>query len=263
VFVVGDVHGCLDRLHDLLRGAGLADRSGRWRGADARLWLLGDLVDRGPDGIGAIDLVRGLQRDGDVHCLLGNHEALLLGALRFGDRPAGASGMTFGSLWRTNGGRASDLARLAPEHVAWIQSLPPLALEGDTLLLHADSELYLRYGTSVDEIVAAARAALSSRDPALLAGLLDAVSDRFAFADPATAGRMLAALGGRRIVHGHTPLALVLDRPGPEVTEPLVYHGGRCVNVDHGLFLGGRGFVTELARLPEPEGRTTAAPTTR
>ena len=38
-------------------------RRSRWTGADARLWLVGDLVDRGPDGIGAIELVRRLERE--------------------------------------------------------------------------------------------------------------------------------------------------------------------------------------------------------
>ena len=53
MFVVGDVHGHRDVLAGLLRDSGLVDGSERWRGGDARLWLLGDLVDRGPDGIGA------------------------------------------------------------------------------------------------------------------------------------------------------------------------------------------------------------------
>jgi hypothetical protein len=249
-FVVGDVHGCARTLLDLLRDAWLADRFGRWCGQDARLWLLGDLVDRGPDGVGTIDLVRRLQRDGDVRCLLGNHELLLLGALRFGDVPTGWPVGTFRRLWELNGGRARDLARLTPEHVAWLQSLPAVALEGETLLLHADSDLYLRYGGTLAVVDAGIRAAASGDDPAALSLALDAVSDRHAFAYPGAAERMLATLGGRRIVHGHTPIAFVLDVPGADVTEPFVYDGGRCVNVDHGLFLGGRGFVTELSELP-------------
>jgi hypothetical protein len=118
--------------------------------------------------------------------------------------------------------------------------------------VHCDSELYLRYGETVESVDTAFARVVSGDDPVALGRLLADSADRFAFADPAAVDRMLAAYGGRRIVHGHTPLALVLDRAGPEVTGPLVYHGGRCVNVDHGLFLGGRGFVTELSRLPAP-----------
>jgi hypothetical protein len=248
--VIGDVHGCRDALLGLLEDAGLADRAGRWSGAEARLWLLGDLVDRGPDGIGAVDLVRALQRQGDVRCLLGNHELLLLAAWRFGDTPAGGPGGTFRAQWLANGGRHGDLERLTADHASWIAELPALAREGDTLLLHCDSDRYLRHGSSVREVVTAVARIVSGDDPAAIDELLADASDRFAFVERGAAERVLAVLGGRRIVHGHTPLALLLGRPAHEVTAPLVTHDGLCVNVDHGLFLGGPGFVMELDRLP-------------
>ena len=53
-FVVGDVHGHVEPLVRLLRDAGLVDERIAWSGADARLWFIGDLVDRGPDGVGAL-----------------------------------------------------------------------------------------------------------------------------------------------------------------------------------------------------------------
>ena len=53
---------------------------------------MGDLVDHGPDGIGAVELVMRLQQQaartgGRVQVLLGNHDMLLLAAHRFGTRP--------------------------------------------------------------------------------------------------------------------------------------------------------------------------------
>jgi len=35
----------------------------------------------------------------------------------------------------------------------------------------------------------------------------------------------------------------MLGRPDDQVTEPLVYAGGLCVNVDGGMYRGGPGFV--------------------
>lgn len=249
-FVVGDVHGCLDTLLRLLRDAALVDATGQWRGHDARLWFVGDLVDRGPDGIGTIELVRRLQQEGDVHCLLGNHELLLVAARRFPDAAVGEPGVTFRRIWDMNGGMAHDLERLAPDHVAWLQSLPALALEGATLIVHADSDMYLGYGRTIEAVNATVGAVITGDDTSALYRLVGDATDRHAFADPNVADGMLRTFGGDRIVHGHTPISLVLDEPPADVTEPFVYAGGRCVNVDHGLFLGGGGFVTELARLP-------------
>lgn len=142
---MGDVHGHRDVLVGLLRDAGLLDASERWSGAEARLWLLGDLFDRGPDGIGALELVRRLEREstGAVRCLLGNHEALILAARRFGDEDTGFTGHSFLDVWKLNGGLDADLAALTDEQVGWITHLPPLAREGDWLLVHADTDAYL------------------------------------------------------------------------------------------------------------------------
>lgn len=248
-FVVGDVHGHRDTLVRLLRNAGLVDRHERWSGADARLWLVGDLVDRGPDGVGAIDLVMGLEQEssGHVRCLLGNHDALILAVARYADRPVDDTGLTFRALWLINGGSPHDLERLGPAHLAWIEQMPAAALDGEWLIVHADTDAYLRLGATRDRVDAAAAAALRG-GPDDLGRLLDVLSDRGAFSDPARLERVLAALGGTRVVHGHTPIASILDEPPARVTGPLVYAGGRALDVDHCLFAGGPGFVVELDR---------------
>ncbi len=254
-FVVGDVHGHLDLLLRLLRDAGLFDARDRWAGADARLWLLGDLVDRGPDGIGCVELAMRLEAEGVADCLLGNHEPLLLGARRFGGVGSGGPGGTFAADWYANGGILSDLERLEPEHVAWIERRPAAALVGDTLLLHADSDRYLDYGSSPDAVNRNVRAVLSGEEAGALDALLGAFSDRGAFARPDAVDRVLGALGGARIVHGHTPISYATGTPDEEVTAPLVYGAGRVWNVDHGLYRGGRGFVTELPASRHESGR--------
>ena len=154
VLVVGDVHGHRDVLVALLRDAEVLDSREAWIGRDTRVWLVGDLVDRGPDGIGAIDLVRRLEleSEGAVQCLLGNHEALLLAVHRFGDEETSFPGTSFRDVWRANGGVESDLRALTAEHVDWITSRPALALEGDVLLVHADTDAYLGLGNSIDDV---------------------------------------------------------------------------------------------------------------
>jgi hypothetical protein len=246
VFVVGDVHGHAERLADLLRQAGLIDGNHRWSGRDARLWLLGDLVDRGPDGIGAIELVQELERQGSVRCLLGNHEATLLSAYRFPDEDCGYPGYTFRINWEANGGRASDLERLTREHVAWIEACPAVARDGQWLIIHSDTDRYLEYGRSVESVCDEINSVLAGSDAARFARLLENLADRGAFTDPERLRLLLSTLGGERVVHGHTPIALIADRPPGAVREPVLYAGGRAMNADHGLYFGGSGFVVEL-----------------
>ena len=252
VLVVGDVHGHRDVLVGLLRDAGLVDAAERWSGADAVLWLLGDLVDRGPDGIGAIDLVRRLEREseGSVRCLLGNHEAFLLAVHLAGDEDTGFPGTTFADVWLANGGVESDLRRLMPEHVDWISSLPAVAIEGDWLLLHADTDAYLRHGRTVAAINASVAGALRSGDPAELDELLETLSDRLRLFDPGVVDTLLTLLGGARIVHGHTPIASIRSVDPRAITAPLPSGDGRVLNVDHCLFGGGPGFVTRIDTWP-------------
>jgi hypothetical protein len=250
--IVGDIHGQYDKLLRLLRISGLIDAELAWAGGGARLWLMGDFFDRGPGAIEVVDLVMRLQREaaaagGQVASLIGNHEPLILAARRFGERPTGWGG-TFMSDWRRNGGDDATLARLTPAHVAWLGALPAMALVGDLLLMHADSAIYSSYGDTIDAVNEAIRALLASDDAAAWDRLLGQFSERLAFADSdpdgtARAARVLADFGGRRIVHGHTPISYQRRCPDEQVVEPFVYAGGRCVNVDGGMYRGGPGFV--------------------
>jgi hypothetical protein len=171
---------------------------------------------------------------------------LLVSVARFGGVATSIPGESFHELWRRNGGVESDLRALTPEHVAWIASLPPLARDGATLLVHADTPAYLDLGRSVEAVARATRAVLADGSPDAVDDLLATVSDRMRLDDPAAVQALLDAYGGTRIVHGHTPIAAVLGVDPRAVTEPLVYADGLVTNVDHCLFAGGRGFVTRL-----------------
>ena len=247
MFAVGDVHGHRDVLVGLLRDAGLLDAAEAWTGRDARLWLLGDLADRGPDGLGAIDLVRRLEQEsgGAVRCLLGNHEALILAVYRFGWE-ADPDGTSFLDVWKLNGGVDADLAGLTPDRVAWLTALPPIGREGDWLVLHADTTAYLALGGSRDEVARTTSSVLAEGNASSVDDLLGVLSDRMRLTDPEGVDALLAAYGGSRIVHGHTPIASVLQVDPTTVTAPLAYGDGRVLNIDHCLFAGGPGFVVRL-----------------
>ncbi|HEX9986979.1 MAG TPA: metallophosphoesterase [Chloroflexia bacterium] len=267
VYVVGDVHGEYDKLVGLLQNAALIGDDLAWTGGNIILWLMGDLFDRGPGGIATVDLVMRLQREapgmgGRVSSLLGNHDMLIMAARDFGDTPIAYSGMTFRSVWQINGGHDADMEGLTPEHIAWLKSLPAMALEGDRLLLHADGSTYTSYGSSIEEVSGAIRAVMHNDSHDAWVKLEKDFAQRYAFYgrdkdNPERAseeGQSLAAqflqqYGGRQLIHGHTLISDMTRQKPEEVTEPLVYAGGLCVNVDGGMCEGGPGFVYRLPPL--------------
>jgi serine/threonine protein phosphatase 1 len=171
-YAVGDIHGCLDLLLELL-GRIQADAAGRER----RLVFLGDYIDRGPDSAGVIARLCELQAAEPEHviCLKGNHEDLMLKSIR---RPDVLP------VWLQNGGDAAldsfgcdDPAAVPANVVAWVRALPSHWEDGRRVFVHAG----LRPGR--DRLDQTDRDRLWIRDEFLRAN--------YDF--------------GKLVVHGHTP----------------------------------------------------------
>lgn len=244
LFVVSDVHGYLDDFRRALAEADLVDDTGAWTGGDAQLWILGDLVDRGPDGAGVIDLVRSLQQDApdQVHMLMGNHEVLTLGYKLFPES-------RFGDVWQLNGGRVEDQRRLTDEHIAWLRSLPVLARHGDFLLQHSDTTDYLEWGESVEEINQTVSDLLADDDAEAMWEVFALLTSRYDFArhDGARVARdLLSRLGGDVVVHGHSIIASLTNQMSEEVTGPIAYADGLVIDIDGGRYDGGPLLLVEL-----------------
>ncbi|SNU01703.1 polynucleotide kinase-phosphatase [Ruaniaceae bacterium KH17] len=86
--IIGDVHGCLPELLELLETLGYEiqpDAVGRPIDAshpDGRTAVfVGDLIDRGPSSVGVLRLAMGMTASGNALAVPGNHEAKLIRAL--------------------------------------------------------------------------------------------------------------------------------------------------------------------------------------
>jgi hypothetical protein len=267
LYVVGDVHGFLDELLAALRENGLVDAEGHWSAGSARLWFLGDFTDRGPDGIGVIELVMQLSAEaaaagGYCRALMGNHELLLLGAHRFGDSPVNSTGGTasFLAAWRLNGGQPSDMERLEDRHLTWMSRLDAAHLTDGHLLLHSDTTAYLDYGSSIEEMNDTVTGVLQRGDADECWDLFRKLTKRFAFrgdGGPDAARELLGTYGGRRVVHGHSPIPYLLGEAGGEsgadpeerphtVHGPMVYAENLAVAMDGGVTMEGRLLVAQL-----------------
>ncbi|MFI5756111.1 metallophosphoesterase [Streptomyces sp. NPDC051569] len=267
LYVVGDVHGYLDELLGALAEQGLVDAEGHWAAGTARLWFLGDFTDRGPDGIGVIDLVMRLSAEaaaagGYCKALMGNHELLLVGAKRFADTPvnSGAGTATFQAAWLLNGGQRSDMERLQDVHLQWMSRLDAVVEEDGHLLMHSDTTAYLDYGSSIEDVNDTVHQILTRNDADECWELFRKLTKRFAFRDdgPEAVQELLSRYGGQRIVHGHSPIPYLLGEvgtedasddeggTGPLVQGPHVYADGLAIAMDGGVTMAGKLLVVRL-----------------
>jgi serine/threonine protein phosphatase 1 len=80
IFAIGDIHGCFDKLRDLMEKIPID-----W--ANDRLVFIGDYIDRGANTIEVVDYLVDLQASKpDIVFLKGNHEDMLLSYLAGQDR---------------------------------------------------------------------------------------------------------------------------------------------------------------------------------
>ncbi|GGO26879.1 metallophosphoesterase [Deinococcus humi] len=258
LWVVGDIHGAYSKLRAMLLRAGLIDFDGGWTAGDAHLVFLGDYMDRGPKGVEVIRLIRSLEvqareHGGEVTALLGNHEVMFLAAILF-RRSDPADELGFREYWQSNGGQDRDLTLLDPGDLAWLEARPAMALVDSWLMVHADSTMYLRLGTTSEAVNGHIRNLLLGRDADAWGSFLNSFADRFAFAlggGEKTARRMLKAFGGQHLVHGHTPVYVLLDEylHGPTLGAgaPIPYAERLCVAMDSGMaYRDEAGFIARL-----------------
>lgn len=150
VYAVGDIHGRLDLLDELIEEI-VADNYERGLVRDLHVVLLGDLVDRGPDSMGVID--RAIQFRAmlpNFTCLRGNHEEMfslaLLGdpsAIRLfrkvGSETLGSYGIDAALVAEGSDADLLDamLARVPEAHRDFLYDLPDHLVIGDYLFVHA------------------------------------------------------------------------------------------------------------------------------
>lgn len=88
--VIGDVHGCADKLEALLGRLGYENNggAGEYRHPDRQSVFVGDLIDRGPGQLRVLQVVKDMVDAGSAHIVMGNHEFNALAYHR--EHPAGS-----------------------------------------------------------------------------------------------------------------------------------------------------------------------------
>lgn len=150
LYAIGDVHGRADLLRDLL--VMIADDDGARGAAETRLVFLGDLIDRGPDSAGVVDLaMTAAARYADTRFLMGNHEEVLLdlidgdtGVVAFflrigGQQTLNSYGISDAEIDAMDDAALVDRVRAAvpTAHVAFLRGFQDVVVVGDYAFVHA------------------------------------------------------------------------------------------------------------------------------
>ncbi len=222
-YAIGDIHGRLDLLNQLLD---LIEADAVRRQARAKIVFTGDYVDRGADSYGVVERVMaGPRRLGDVFVALrGNHDDLFVKAVTLkGDVPAWAWQLhrhaitSYGIDRGTRDGNEASLRR----HAGFLAALPLTHDDGTHLFVHAGIRPGVPIEQQTDEDLLWIRAAFLDHAPAL----------------------------PRRVVHGHTIMG---DSPVETVNR---------ISIDTGAFRSGiltaavidEGIVSFLQAVGEPD----------
>ena len=156
VAVIGDVHGQVDKLRRIItKLAAVPGISERW------IVFIGDLVDRGPDPKGAVDVYCELAAQHEkVTWVCGNHELAMAGSIGLIDVPDFIdwpgrwlpnydADKTFASYGVPHGDLEGLREALPQQHADLMSDLPWSVEHSDYLFVHAGLDVNLPFQTQV------------------------------------------------------------------------------------------------------------------
>ena len=132
IFIVGDVHGCLEMLKRLI------DKI-EWNQSNDRLIFIGDYIDRGQDSKGVVDFILKLKKNSPlIQCLIGNHEQMFLDYLSGVDSQSFILNGGLQTLRSYNEERLRSEDPLIPSaHLDFFSSLLPMIELEQCYIVHA------------------------------------------------------------------------------------------------------------------------------
>lgn len=206
--IIGDVHGCIDELRELLRLLGYETiNPDLMKHPEGRIAVfVGDLVNRGPDTPGVLRLIMNMMSSYSAFSVLGNHDNELLSYLKKESEKTKALDASLAQL-------AQEPEHFTKQVVDFLESLPTqISLdEGKLIIAHAGMKESLQ-GKNTPE----------AREFALTGELSGEVDEH---GKPVRANWAADYHGTAYVVYGHSPLR-----------EPKWIH--RTIDIDTGCVYG-------------------------
>jgi bis(5'-nucleosyl)-tetraphosphatase (symmetrical) len=209
VAIIGDIHGCVDELRELL--CLLCDVP--------TIVTTGDLVDRGPDPIGVIKLLR----ESQIASVCGNHDEKLIRWLRHEEKRR-----TTGKpnpMQSVSPAEAETYRQLDKSDIAYVLSMPDYLRIADTLVVHAG----FMPGVAIEKQKPGDMLRIRWIDNATgkMAVLTDDLSQ------PLNTTYWMELWRGPNVVYGHSVHSLT------DIRIDRTPHGW-CAGIDTGCVFGGR-----------------------
>lgn len=200
VFVATDIHGENEHFRKALKQIGLKKTD--------KLFLLGDLIDRGIDSKGVLDTIFLLLDSGfDITCLIGNHEQMLLDAFEDVNKL---------NLWLINGGDqtlssflTSSIEKIPLKYIKLLKSFKYYHEFEQFILVHAALNM------NIDNPYSDLKTLVWERKP------FDFLNKKW--------------LGERTIVHGHNPTTQSSIENSLRVNSPIL-------SIDNGVYMDKEGY---------------------
>jgi serine/threonine protein phosphatase 1 len=190
-FAITDIHGCT------LTFKALVQEQLKLKKED-ELYILGDLVNKGPDSKGVLDYIKLLQESSyKIRCLRGNHDQMLIDAYHKGDKATNLTPEEKALTLQSFGIDAYN--ELPKEYYNFLDKLEFYIQLPDYLLVHAGFDFNSK------DIFKNKEAMLNIRDYKVDNNVMK----------------------GKRLLHGHTPTALYS-------IKKALKHKDQCINLDAG-----------------------------
>ncbi len=228
--IIGDVHGCLKELKQLLTKLGYKQEKD-WAHPDHRkLAFIGDLTDRGPDSLAVIDLVYSVWQNQGAYYVPGNHCNKLYRYFR-GNNIQISHGLET-TVAELNALSSKEQANIKKKFLKLYEQSPLYHLleDGQLILAHAGMK---------ESMIGRA-----DRDVKTFVLYGDVTGEQLENGMPVRRNWAKHYHGQPWIVYGHTP-----------VKEPIFLN--HTVNIDTGAVFGGN-----LTALRYPEMKTVNVPST-
>lgn len=234
--IIGDVHGCIEELRELLQLLGYEREAGIFafgpgeivrHPSGRKVIFLGDLIDRGPASAEVLRLVMSMVETDAALCVPGNHDMKLLRKLE-------------GHRVPLRHGLARTLAELEREPARFREAVRTFLRRLVTHYVLDEGRLVVAHGGLRERFHG--KSSPMERSFALFG---DTTGETDEYGLPVRKNWALEYRGKPQVVYGHSP-----------VSEPKWVNG--TINIDTGCVFGGR-----LTALRYPEGELVSIPANR